>query len=91
MEHKNKLVVIEVEELEAIIERVVEHKLLEILKRENKSLGRDGRLSLKDVMVMLDVSKQTIYNWIKDDRLPKPARIGRLLYWSEDSIRAMMP
>ncbi len=91
MENNNRLVVIELNDLEAMIERVIERKLREHLNQENKSLGRDGRMSLKEVMAALDISKQCVYNWIKEDRLPKPARIGRRLYWSPDAIRAMMP
>ena len=91
MESNNRLVIIELNELEAMIERVVERKLREHLNQEIKSLGRNGRMSLKDVMAELGISKQTVYNWIKDDKLPKPARIGRRLYWSSDAIKAMMP
>ena len=91
MENNNRLVVIELSELEAIIERVIERKLREILNNDNKSLGRDGRMSLKDVMAALDISKQSVYNWIESGRLPKPTYIGRRLYWSVDAIKALMP
>ncbi len=91
MENNNRFVLIEPSELEALIERAVERKLREILNHDNKSLGRDGRMSVKDVMAALDISKQCVYNWMKEDKLPKPARIGRRLYWSPDAIKAMMP
>jgi predicted DNA-binding transcriptional regulator AlpA len=91
MESNNRFVIIEPSELEAMIERAVERKLREVLNHDNKSLGRDGRMSLTDVMEAFNVSKQTIYNWIKEDKLPKPARIGRRLYWSPEAIKAMMP
>ncbi len=91
MESNNRLVVIEVSELEAMIERVVERKLREILNHDNKSLGRDGRMSLNEVMAALDISKQCAYNWIKSGRLSQPTRIGRRLYWSPEAIKAMMP
>jgi predicted DNA-binding transcriptional regulator AlpA len=48
-------------------------------------------MSLKEVMAALDISKQCVYNWIKEGKLPQPARIGRRLYWSPDAIKAMMP
>ena len=44
MENNNRLVVIELSDLEDIIDRVVERKLREILDHDNKSLGRDGRM-----------------------------------------------
>ena len=91
MESNNRLVVIEMNDLEAMIERVIERKLCQHFNQENKTLGRDGRMSLKDVMDALDISKQCVYNWIKEDKLPKPARIGRRLYWSPGAIKAMMP
>ena len=91
MENNNRLVVIELNDLEAMIERVVERKLREVLNQDNKSLGRDGKMSLKEVMAALDISKQCVYNWIKEGKLPQPARIGRRLYWSPDAIKAMMP
>ena len=91
MEYNNRVIGIELNELETIIERAVERKLREILNQDNKSLGRDGRMSIKEVMVALDISKQCVYNWIKEDKLPKPARIGRRLYWSPDAIKAMLP
>ena len=91
MENNNQLVVIEPSELEAMIERVVDRKLRELLNHDNKSLGRDGRMSLKDVMAALDISKQSVYNWIESGRLPKPTYIGRRMYWSADAIRVMVP
>ena len=91
MESNNRLVVIELNDLEVIIERALERKLREVLNHDNKSLGRDGRMSLKDVMAALDISKQSVYNWIESGRLPKPTYIGRRLYWSVDAIKAMMP
>ena len=91
MEYNNRLVVIELNDLEAMIERVVERKLREVLNQDNKTLGRDGRMSLKEVMSVLDISKQCVYNWIKDGKLPQPTRIGRRLYWSPDAIKSMLP
>ena len=91
MENNNRLVVIELNDLEAMIERVVERKLREVLNQDNKTLGRDGRMSLKEVMSVLDISKQCVYNWIKDGKLPQPTRIGRRLYWSPDAIKSMLP
>ena len=91
MEHNNRVIGIELNELENIIERVVERKLREVLNQDNKSFGRDGRMSMKEVMAKLDISKQSVYNWIKDGKLPQPVRIGRRLYWSPDAIKAMMP
>ena len=91
MEHNNRVIGIELNELENIIERVVERKLREVLNQDNKSLGRDGRMSMKEVMAELDISKQSVYNWMENGKLPQPARIGRRLYWSRDAIKAMMP
>ena len=91
MESNNRFVIIEPSELEAMIERAVERKLREVFNHDNKSLGRDGRMSVTDVMAALDISKQSVYNWIESGKLPKPTYIGRRLYWSVDVIKAMMP
>jgi predicted DNA-binding transcriptional regulator AlpA len=91
MENINRVVVIDPSELEAMIERAMERKLRELLNNNNKTLGRDGRMSQKEVEDALDISKQCVYNWIKSGRLPKPTYIGRRKYWATDVIKAMMP
>jgi predicted DNA-binding transcriptional regulator AlpA len=91
MESNNRLVVIELNDLEAMIERAIERKLREVLNKDNKSLGSDGRMSQKEVEAALKISKQCVYNWIKSGRLPKPTYIGRRKYWATEAIRAMLP
>lgn len=45
-------------------------------------------LRLKDLVKLLGVSRSSIYAWIKENRFPKPRKIGkRVSVWLEEDIR----
>lgn len=39
---------------------------------------------------IVGVTRQTIYNWMKQGLWPQPIRVGRSLMWRADDIRAAL-
>ena len=52
----------------------------------NKAGG--SLLTIDDLAKRLSVSKGTIHNYIKSDRIPSPIRLGNNLRWRPEQINA---
>ena len=54
----------------------------------NTEGGKDNLLRIGDVLEILPMSRTSFYRDIRDGIFPKPIKIGRRSYWSENEIRA---
>ncbi|RWE03960.1 MAG: AlpA family phage regulatory protein [Mesorhizobium sp.] len=49
---------------------------------------RDQLISCQEVAADTGLGKTTIYRLMKEDRFPKPARIGKAVRWSRAHVQA---
>ena len=47
-------------------------------------------LSIEEVTALLGKSRQTVYNMLKDGRLPPAAHLGRLRRWQRSTVEAVI-
>ena len=50
----------------------------------------DDLLTIEEVTALLGKSRQTVYNMLKDGRLPPAARLGRLRRWRRSTVEAVI-
>lgn len=43
-----------------------------------------------ELAALLDVSRQTVWDWTRKGRLPSPARIGRVTVWPSSLVRDLL-
>ena len=50
----------------------------------------DDLLTIEEATALLGKSRQTVYNMLKDGRLPPAARLGRLRRWRRSTVEAVI-
>jgi len=48
----------------------------------------DRLVTISEVVNLTKISKATIYRLVRDGKFPRPAKIGRMTRWSEQSVYA---
>jgi excisionase family DNA binding protein len=43
-------------------------------------------LRMKEVIVLMRISKSTVYSWIQQGIFPKPTKIGRVSLWNKEEV-----
>lgn len=51
-----------------------------------ETLLDDPLYNVNEISEWLRVTKYTLYNMIKNDKIPKPLKFGRQLYWRKSTI-----
>jgi excisionase family DNA binding protein len=51
---------------------------------------RPTLLTVDEVADLLRVSRDTVYAWTGEGRLPKPIRVGRRLVWRAEAIEDLL-
>jgi excisionase family DNA binding protein len=75
------------EQLRGLMQKV--QILISEIKSKEEPNVHDEYMSIKEVADKLKVSRQSLYNWRKDNSLPA-IRMGRLYRYSRSSIDAFM-
>ncbi len=44
--------------------------------------------TFEELISKFKISKQTLYDWIKNNSFPKPFKIGRRIFWRKSEIEA---
>ena len=49
-----------------------------------------GLLNVSDLCDLLNVSRSTVYRWVRNEKLPPPYKIGRSIRWKTKEIEPWM-
>lgn len=47
-------------------------------------------LTVKEMAEALKVSEQTIRKWVKEERIPKPIRVGQKMLWRRETLEKLL-
>lgn len=76
--------------IERTFEKIFQNQKTKVIQTQNKKSSTKELISSADLIQELSISKTTMYNWIKNGNLPRPIKLGKLIYFHRKDLERVV-